>query len=152
MSALEKVKRLIVMASADGMAIEEARAMALTAVRLIVRDGLVLSDPFADVVSGHRAADEDRDLQRSERAGRETIRRWPDAGPTPRARAVRRADGTNASPATADRMVTAKAAGFCSVCGDAFPKGERVVWRSLTQDISHLACHASARTGDPIGL
>lgn len=116
--------------------------MALTAVRLIARDGLVISDPLeAD-------ADQERNLQRSEREGRETVRRWPNAGPTPRARAV----PPDGSSSVADRMVTAKAAGFCVVCGDAFPKGERVVWRKASQDIAHIGCHASVRTGDPVGL
>lgn len=148
MSTLEKVKRLIVMASAEGMALEEARAMALTAVRLIARDGLVLSDPLGD---DPMTAEEDHNFQHRERVARDTIRRWPEAGPTPRARPVRRADGTTAEQ-SADRMVTAKAAGFCAVCADAFPKGERVVWRKATQDIAHLACHASVRTTEPIGL
>ncbi len=122
--------------------------MALTAVRLIARDGLVLSDPIEDEL---RAADGERDLRHSERVGRDTVRRWPEAGPTPRARPVRRADGSSAEQ-SADRVVTAKSAGFCAVCADAFPKGERVVWRKATQDIAHLGCHASVRTTEPSGL
>lgn len=151
MTTLDKVRGLIAMASADGMALEEARAMALTAVRLIARDNLVISDPL-DAEDGRRTPNDERNLQRSEREGRETLRRWPEAGPTPRARAVRRPDGSTNSAPPVDLVVTARAAGFCAICGDAFPKGERVVWRVATRDIAHLGCHASVRTADPDGL
>lgn len=142
MSKLEKVRQLIAMATNAGTAPEEARSFALTAVRLIASEGIELRersrldakiDMLDDMLSGQASAPR---------------RRWPDAGPSPRARPMRRADGTDA-PAAGDRMITTKAAGFCAVCRDTFPKGERVVWRTATQDLAHAGCHASNRTPEP---
>ncbi len=118
--------------------------MALTAVRLIARDGLEICEPGSVPLASARPS------RSAERAAEETVRRWPAAGPTPRAR-PKRSDGSEVHEptGTGTRIVTTKTAGFCAVCGDAFPKGEKVVWRTVSQDLAHLSCHVSVRTPEP---
>lgn len=140
MSKLDKVRQLIAMATNAGTTPEEARSFALTAVRLIAAEGFELRERsrldakiemIDEMLSGQASA---------------AKRRWPDAGPSPRARPARRADDASTA---GDRIITTKVAGFCSVCRDTFPKGERVVWRTATQDLAHTSCHASNRTPEP---
>lgn len=136
MSKLSKVRQLIAMAMNEGTTPEEARTFAFTAVSIIVSEGLEIRD--ASLVGGGPSQVSLDDLLRrgEERIERERGgRRWPDAGPTPRARPVAR------EKPGGDRMITTKTAGFCAECRDAFPRGERVVWRGATSDLVHVACH-----------
>lgn len=123
------------MATNDATGPEEARTFALAAVRLIVSEKLELRKQLSERLSAL-----DEIMGSYEPSSR---RRWPGAGPSPRARAVVKESGPS------DKMVSAKAAGYCAVCRDAFPKGEKVVWRVATQDCAHLACHTSCRTPEP---
>lgn len=146
-SKIDKIRKLIAMATNDATTPEEARTFALTAITLIVSEKIELRDPGL-VGAGPSQVSLDELLKRGdERLQRD--RRWPDAGPTPRARPVRRADGSMQQPAGSDTMITTRAAGFCAECKDAFPKGARMVWRKATQDLAHLACHTSDRAPEP---
>jgi hypothetical protein len=64
-------------------------------------------------------------------------RRWPSAGPTPKARPRTE---SRTPPPIVDRVIVAKTAGFCSDCGDTYVKGERVVWLASQRQFVHIEC------------
>lgn len=143
MSKVEKVRQLIAMALNEATAPEEARSFAFAAVSLIASERIELRDPA--LINPNRVLLQDLLDRGDERLEK---RRWPEAGPTPRARPVARKPDDHVA-AGSDRMITSKAAGYCAVCRDAFPKGERVVFRPATQDLAHAACHTSDRAPEP---
>ncbi len=134
-SKLDRVRSLLNFAADPGAEQEEARTAAVTAARLIKREGFVVEIKKPGLSPIEEVLDE------LTRAG--PHRRWPEAGPSPRGRSPAKKKAP-----TTDHILTAKAAGFCSECGDAYPKGARVVWQAKERRIVHRECH-SARRGEP---
>ena len=134
---LEQVRSLIALAGNESTPTEEARSAAHTAARVIMREGFEISEKRSAV---SKFLD---DLSSVEAAPR---RRWPEAGPSPRG-----VSREKKQQAQGDVVITAKSAGFCAECGDAYPKGARVVWQGKDRRIVHRECH-SARRGVPSDL
>lgn len=128
---IARIMKLIDLAIDDRTPIEEARTAGVTACQMIARHKLTLTDPAKAV----EASGIDLGSFFHEVEIVESVRRWPDAGPTPRGRPAkpkREREG--------DRVVTAQSAGFCALCGDAYTKGERVIFMAERREIAHGTC------------
>ncbi len=162
-TTLQKVHLLIELAARDDTPIDEARAAAFTAVRLIKKHGFKISDgsvgsttPRAFFKGGLGVDFEEmfkQAIANSESAKAKTRRRWPDAGKTPRAKprdSGRPFPGPETkSPETetydsSHVVLVAQHAGICSVCNDVYGKGERIIWMPNDKVICHLNCYAKA--------
>lgn len=137
--AVERVRALITKATDPGASTEEARSCAMIACKLIVehrleivadRNGKTLEDLLSEELATAFSADE---------VVIESSRRWPDAGPIPRGRATARAE-TPKSKRDPIRMIRASSAGFCSVCGDSYAKGDRIAYVINDQKVAHPDC------------
>jgi len=134
MDTIERVRALIRLAADERTPIEEARTAALTAVRLIVRERVELVAAHA---SRAKPVALDDLLNVAVDEANESLRRWPEAGPTPKGR-------PRARPASTPKpsILRAKSAGFCAMCGDTYAQGDRVVWLPETREIVHVECNA----------
>lgn len=146
MHVLEKVNRLIDLATHEGTGDAEASTAALAAVRLIRKHDLLRAlsgslDLGAFVESALR-----REPPMSSVPSR---RRWTDAGPIPRARppgSPKPKPKPRRPPSPPPRedvdvlILEAQSAGICSVCGDTYVKGERLFWVQSQRQICHPDC------------
>lgn len=134
---IERVRKLVALAADANTPSEEARNAAVAACRIIVEQKLTISNGGGVSAFDEIFASAVRDM---ERAGEDSFdeaigrRRWPGAGPTPK--------GRPAAPKrdTSETLITARSAGFCAACGDAYAQGERVVWVALRREILHVEC------------
>jgi len=150
---VETIQKLIDLAADERTPLNEARAAALRAVRLIRQHGLEVVPSgstarrfgFGDLLEEML-----RDASRREQS--RSRRRWPDVTP---ARARPRTPPESVSseepfrPGYNDEVVRTRSAGVCSVCRDVYGRGERVVWMPDLRHFCHTECYAKARAGRP---